>query len=252
MLFHVEQIVACELGHLYNKEAVLNALLEKSLNAAFAHIRGLKDLKECKFARNPSPDSPNPFVCPITLTEFDGTHPFVLIWTTGYVLSEKAVKTVSIEELQTEYGPFEESDLVRLVPPEDLMEAQTAAMVVRREKAKAAAKDKKKRKRVEAGAAEEKSEAKRASFGEEDEGQDRASKARKSPTGVAEAAAIAPAVAAPKSLSYAALAAKKAAEMVKQSAKKDSVYSRLFHSGTQKASDKGLFIQTAGHRYTLG
>ena len=35
-----DPIVACELGHLYNKEAVLLALLERTLNPAFAHIRG--------------------------------------------------------------------------------------------------------------------------------------------------------------------------------------------------------------------
>lgn len=245
-----EPVVACELGNLYNKEAILNALLEKSLNPAFSHIRGLKDLKECKFAHNPATNSPNPFVCPITMTEFDGTHPFVLVWTTGHVLSEPAIKAVGIEELQTEYGPFQASDLVRLVPTEDLVEAQTAAMLARRERMKAAAKDKKKRKRLEAGAAEGKSETKRTASSEEDEAQERSPKARKSPPPSA-APEPAAAAAAPKSLNYAALAAKKAAAAVKQTAKKDSVYSSLFHSGTQKASETNLFIQTAGHRYTL-
>lgn len=31
--------MACELGNLFNKEAVLTALLERTLNPAFAHIR---------------------------------------------------------------------------------------------------------------------------------------------------------------------------------------------------------------------
>lgn len=34
-----QPIVACELGNLFNKEAVLTALLERTLNPAFAHIR---------------------------------------------------------------------------------------------------------------------------------------------------------------------------------------------------------------------
>jgi Rtf2 RING-finger len=41
-------IVTCELGYLYNKDAVLTALLERTLNPTFAHLRGLKDLIELK------------------------------------------------------------------------------------------------------------------------------------------------------------------------------------------------------------
>jgi Rtf2 RING-finger len=41
-------IVTCELGYLYNKDAVLTALLERTLNSTFAHLRGLKDLIELK------------------------------------------------------------------------------------------------------------------------------------------------------------------------------------------------------------
>lgn len=175
-------------------------------------------------------------------------QPFVLVWTTGHVLSEKAVKTVGIDELQAEYGPFQESDLVRLVPSEDQMELQTAAMQARRERMKLSAKDKKKRKRLEAGVAEEKGETKRASSREEDESQDRITKSGRPSLPPDHPTA---ATAAPKSLSYAAVAARKAAEAVKQTAKKDSVYSSLFHSGSHKSSDKGLFIQNAGHRYTL-
>jgi hypothetical protein len=37
-----EPIVACELGHLYNKEAVIRALIEKNIDEKFSHIRSLK------------------------------------------------------------------------------------------------------------------------------------------------------------------------------------------------------------------
>lgn len=37
-----EPIAACELGGVYNKEALISALLDRTLNAKFSHIRGLK------------------------------------------------------------------------------------------------------------------------------------------------------------------------------------------------------------------
>lgn len=37
-----EPIVACELGHLYNKEAVIRSLLDKNVDEKFNHIRNLK------------------------------------------------------------------------------------------------------------------------------------------------------------------------------------------------------------------
>jgi hypothetical protein len=37
-------IVACELGYMFNKDDLINALLDKALNPSFSHIRGLKVL----------------------------------------------------------------------------------------------------------------------------------------------------------------------------------------------------------------
>lgn len=57
------------------------------------------------------------FCCPISNTEFNGLNPFVVIWTNGRVLSEKAMREMGgIDHLQVEYGPFTELDLVRLLP----------------------------------------------------------------------------------------------------------------------------------------
>lgn len=41
-----EPIVACELGSMYNKEAVISALLDRTLNVKFNYIRGLKVSRE--------------------------------------------------------------------------------------------------------------------------------------------------------------------------------------------------------------
>lgn len=56
---------------------------------------------------------PPRFCCPVTRVEMNGVHPFVVVWTTGHVLSEKALKEVGAGALQVEYGPFAEEDVIR-------------------------------------------------------------------------------------------------------------------------------------------
>jgi len=122
-------IVACELGKLYNKEAVLQGLLDKTLQRQASHIRGLKDVKELDLGGA----ALSLYVCPITQLPLNGVLPFVVVWANGRVLSEKAVREMGIEALQLEYGPFSSEDLVRLLPiDESEIEAQTSAMERRR------------------------------------------------------------------------------------------------------------------------
>lgn len=47
-------------------------------------------------------DGPEParFMCPVTLQEMNGSHAFVVIMTTGWVMSEKATKEVGVAGLQ--------------------------------------------------------------------------------------------------------------------------------------------------------
>eukprot|EP01027_Heterolobosea_sp_BB2_P020702 GEZU01029573.1.p1 GENE.GEZU01029573.1~~GEZU01029573.1.p1 ORF type:complete len:357 (-),score=121.60 GEZU01029573.1:12-1082(-) len=99
-----EPIVACDLGMLYNKEAVINALLEKKLGKKMpdeiAHIRSLKDVYDVKFTSNPdfskkSDTDKAPYICPITLHEIKGQYKFVLVKTCGHVVSDRAVKEMS-------------------------------------------------------------------------------------------------------------------------------------------------------------
>jgi len=60
----VEPIVACELGYLYNKEAVITALLDKSLSShnggTFSHIRKVKDVVRLILCPNPAAAAAGP------------------------------------------------------------------------------------------------------------------------------------------------------------------------------------------------
>jgi regulator of protease activity HflC (stomatin/prohibitin superfamily) len=133
-------IAACELGNLYSKEKIINGLVEKSLPAYLSHIRGLKDLKNLKFTENPdyATELENDgnyvaeYICPVTELEFNGIFPFVVIWSTGFVLSEKAVREIGVDGLQAEYGPFSSNDIVKLLPGSEEVDACREAMNARR------------------------------------------------------------------------------------------------------------------------
>ncbi|KAH9836652.1 Rtf2 RING-finger-domain-containing protein [Rhodofomes roseus] len=107
-----EPIASCPLGKLYNKDAVLEYLLDRNAygdgEEICGHIKSLKDLKELKLTRNTGKSSvsdgtPNgvdgtaraPFMCPLNYKEMNGSQPFVCISTCGCVFSLSGLKAVS-------------------------------------------------------------------------------------------------------------------------------------------------------------
>lgn len=149
------------------------ALLERTLNPAFHHIRGMKDLIPCSFTANPNykeeaapngaessneakggeaaaavgeDGEPVPrFICPVTRVEMNAKQPFVVLRTTGWVLSDKALREVGIANLQAEYGPFDADDVIRLVPEEEGEKELRSKMEERRARAKSEKKEKKRK-----------------------------------------------------------------------------------------------------------
>ena len=75
-------------------------------------------------------------MCPVTKTEFNGLQPFVCIWTTGFILSMKAIKEMGLKFLQDEYGPFSEVDIVALIPLDNELPEQIQQMKNRRTNSK--------------------------------------------------------------------------------------------------------------------
>jgi hypothetical protein len=145
-------LVVCPYGKLYKREKVLEALLQRSQTgggddgkgALGSHIRGMKDLHPVRFhvttsssqGNNNGNASSDRYIaaCPITGSEIgSGNVPsYVIVRTKDKkrntdeedevaknpnVLSERAIKEMGVEGLQTEYGPFEENDMIRLAPP---------------------------------------------------------------------------------------------------------------------------------------
>ncbi|KAJ7684801.1 DUF602-domain-containing protein [Mycena polygramma] len=93
-----EPIVSCALGKLYNKDAIIEFLLDRDAYGdgenICGHIRSLKDLKTLTLTPNPAPVQPTTepserpqFVCPLTLKEMNGATPFVYLRPCGCVFS---------------------------------------------------------------------------------------------------------------------------------------------------------------------
>ncbi|KAF6758823.1 Rtf2 RING-finger-domain-containing protein [Ephemerocybe angulata] len=98
-----EPVVSCPLGKLYNKDAIIEYLLDKTAygdgEEICGHIRSLKDVKPLKLTPNGAANSDDTetarFACPLTLKEMNGVQPFVYIFTCGCVFSQAGLRTVS-------------------------------------------------------------------------------------------------------------------------------------------------------------
>ncbi|CAI5729815.1 unnamed protein product [Peronospora destructor] len=112
-----ELVVACRLGNLFNKQTVLEHLLAKSVPERFQHITSLKDVATCRvtYGREKEPL----WCCPITMVEFNGKQPFVVLFKCGCVLSERALKAVNTSECLVCGNPFQEQDVVTLLLEEE-------------------------------------------------------------------------------------------------------------------------------------
>ncbi|KAI0656731.1 Rtf2 RING-finger-domain-containing protein [Cubamyces menziesii] len=105
-----EPIVSCPLGKIYNKDAILEFLLNRQSfgdgEEICGHIRSLKDVKTLKLTPNPAKTPPTAsssesvpdrasFVCPLNFKEMNGSQPFVYISTCGCVFSQAGLKALS-------------------------------------------------------------------------------------------------------------------------------------------------------------
>ncbi|KAH9065013.1 DUF602-domain-containing protein [Lactarius vividus] len=117
-----EPVVSCELGKLYNKDAMIEFLLDRSAfgdgEEICGHIRSLKDVKTLSLTGNPAPKSGSPdsgvdrglFVCPLNLKEMTGVVPFVYLSTCGCVFSQAGLKAVSTGTPPSEKGKDKDKD----------------------------------------------------------------------------------------------------------------------------------------------
>ena len=155
-----DQVVICPYGRLYNREAIVQALLQqrqgKTNDARIEHIRGLKDLhsvrfhwgRSSSFSLKTGHDEESSLVatCPVRGTELNGMVPAVVLvpGSPGIpnVVSVRAIQELGQKAVDQEYGPATHS--IRLLPHGDELEAirtQHQALVRSQKKRKKKRKD---------------------------------------------------------------------------------------------------------------
>lgn len=156
-------IVSCELGRLYNKEAIIEFLLSKdSSNEIAEHIRTLKDIKQLNLTENSGFQSKGAdkgdqyvdlhdsrYICPVVGLEMNGKYRFCFLWKCGCVISERAIKEVKSEVCHKCGKPFDGEDVVIINGMTDDMDVLTENMERRRYNAKLEKKRKKSKTSVE-------------------------------------------------------------------------------------------------------
>ena len=98
---------------MYNKDAILEELLEKSTGKSvpdiISHLKSIRDVKDLKLTENPTwteegetekgdgyiDNQKSKWICPIVGQEMNGRLRFQFIWTCGCVISERAIKQIS-------------------------------------------------------------------------------------------------------------------------------------------------------------
>lgn len=154
-------IVACELGRLYNKDAVIEFLLDKSSEKALAkaasHIKNIKNVTELRLSDNPAweGDKGNTkgdkhddlqrarFICPVVGLEMNGRHRFCFLRCCGCVFSERALKEIRAEVCHTCGAAFQEDDVIVLNGTKEDVDTLRSRMEERRLRARLGKKTKK-------------------------------------------------------------------------------------------------------------
>ncbi|GMF19814.1 unnamed protein product [Phytophthora fragariaefolia] len=223
-----EPVVACRLGNLFTKQTVLEHLLAKSMPARFRHITSLKDVVTCRVTRET--DEPDAlWCCPVTMAEFNGKQPFVVLFSCGCVLSERALKAVATRECLVCGKPFEEQDVVTLLLGDEQYEEKQKKLLELKAEEKRNKKSKKKEKEEkESGPNEHKR------LHKEKKSKRKADKLGE--TGDARLVKI----------------AKDASESISKAKEKSQVFASLFSKDKkEKASANDLLMTVGGMRYTL-
>ncbi|OXU18498.1 hypothetical protein TSAR_005670 [Trichomalopsis sarcophagae] len=138
-------IVACGLGRLYSKEAVLEGLLDRSvLSESASHIKNLKDIKNLNLTPNPAYDGDtaknggyindgmSPYICPVIGLEMNGKYKFCFLWSCGCVMSERALKEIKTYTCHKCQKPFTDTDIVVMNAQDEDLKTMEENMILRK------------------------------------------------------------------------------------------------------------------------
>lgn len=151
-------IVCDGVGTLYNKTAVLEALVKKNVPNSIKHVRNIKDVMELKLTPKPKDttgktDDPDgrglDFQCPVTGLDFNGMYKFYAVSPAGHVVSEKAVKEFPDAVSDLVGGDVRGDELIPINPPEEEAAERRLTLLEKQAMQDATKKMKKKRKKTD-------------------------------------------------------------------------------------------------------
>jgi hypothetical protein len=140
---------ADELGNVYNKDAVVQALVARTIPRGLSHITSLKHLVDVKLERagGAKEGAAVQFACPVTGLPMGGKGRFVAVRCGGrgpaHVLAERALKEVPSVVRELVGGEWAAEDVLVVNPQGEELEQMTAALEAKRELERAAKKEKK-------------------------------------------------------------------------------------------------------------
>lgn len=134
-------IVACRLGKLYNKSAIIEAIINKE--SLPSHIKSLKNTVELNLTKNPEFHQGTsdqievaPYVCPVTGLEMSGNYRFIAVWSCGCVFAERALREIKVKQCPKCQINIKESDVIILNPGIEEESVMRNRMESRRKKRK--------------------------------------------------------------------------------------------------------------------
>ncbi|GAB9463836.1 hypothetical protein Gpo141_00001282 [Globisporangium polare] len=246
-----EPIVACALGNLYNKQALLEHLLAKTLPARFQHISSLKDVVTCNFSKKQGESDSKSclFYCPVTMLEFSGKQPFVVAPTCGCVVSERSLKEVQTKECLVCGKATNSEKPIALFLSDENYELKQKEILERKAAEKAALKKNKESKKKKKAGSKSKADGGETAVGGEDTNDDvkkprKLDKKRKAESQLPHHASGA--------LLPPSKIVKDAASAIQKEKQKSSVFASLFSNDKgEKKSANDLLMTVGGMRYTL-
>eukprot|EP00271_Cylindrocystis_brebissonii_P018359 TRINITY_DN514_c0_g1_i4.p1 TRINITY_DN514_c0_g1~~TRINITY_DN514_c0_g1_i4.p1 ORF type:complete len:476 (-),score=56.54 TRINITY_DN514_c0_g1_i4:286-1713(-) len=140
------------LGNLFNKEALIRAIVTKTIPSRFSHIRGLKDIVTIHLTESTGEGqiivdddvSKGRFHCPITGLEMNGRFRFCALRSCGHVLSVRALKEVATPVCLVCHKQYTEEDKIPVNGSQEEVEILRKRMEEGASKAAKVKKDKKK------------------------------------------------------------------------------------------------------------
>lgn len=133
-------VVMCQMGNLFNREAVLKHLLSREKKPHLTHLKALRDIVEVKASTgggSGSKDKTVPasfsWVCPVTGKPANGKIGFLVAWGCGCLVSQEAVAQLGTGQCcgcGRNLDP-ELDELIPIAPAESDRKAQYGAMMKR-------------------------------------------------------------------------------------------------------------------------